>query len=237
MSKKDTQTPSAQVYTVLCDLHTFIDKRVFQPRNTPLPMPVFTISTSSRAKGRLGAFHEGKWRHITSVDGKPTVTGTKEIRPDEINVDGQSGMSRPFINIAATVFHEMAHQAQHHYPAVYGIPAKKGDYHNKGWHETCQMCGLKTSGPKGETKVTDEFREFMRDFPNPERWIAQRPIIKKDTAATRMRKWTCKCTEHVVDAEVNPPKTKEGPYVIRVAGTGLEAKCDFCQEMFEVEED
>ena len=99
------------------------------------------------------------------------------------------------------------------------------------------MCVLKTSGPKGETKVSDEFREFMKDFPNPERWIAQRPVVKKDTAATRMRKWVCRCTEHVVDAEVDPVKTKEGPYVIRVAGTGLEAKCDFCQEMFEVEED
>ena len=40
-----------------------------------------------------------------------------------------------------------------------------------------------------------------------------------------------------MDSEVDPPKTKEGPYVIRVAGTGLEAKCDYCQAMFLVEED
>lgn len=235
MTKKDEQTPSAQVYTVLCDLHTYINDRVFKQRKTPLPMPVFTISAASRAKGRLGSFQKGKWRHITSKDGKPAVTGTKEVRPDEINVDGQNGMSRPFISVAATIFHEMAHQAQHHYPEVYGKPAKKGDYHNKKWHETCQICGLSTSGPKGETKVTDEFREFMKDFPNPERWIAQRPIIKKDKAATRMRKWTCQCEEHVVDAEEG--KVKDGPYVIRVAGTGLRAQCQFCRTMFEEEEE
>ena len=235
MTKKTNKTPSEQVYIVLQDLHKYIDEHVFKPRKTPLPMPVFTISATSRAKGRLGYFEKGKWRHVKSEDGKPEATGKEEIRPDEINVDGQNGMSRPFIQIAATIFHEMSHQAQHHYPTVYGKPAKKGDYHNKGWHTTCQICGLETKGAKGETKVTDEFKEFMKDFPNPERWIAQRPIIKKDTAATRMRKWTCKCEEHVVDMEAS--KTKEGPYVIRVAGTGLRAQCQFCRTMFVEEED
>lgn len=229
------KTSQTQVYTVLCDLHDYINERVFKQRKTPLPMPVFTISAASRAKGRLGSFEEGKWRNIKTTDGKPTVTGKKEVRPDEINVDGQNGMSRPFISIAATIFHEMSHQAQYHYPTVYGKPAKKGNYHNRKWHETCQICGLETEGPEGITKVTDEFKEFMKDFPNPERWIAQRPIVKKDTAATRMRKWVCRCEEHTVDAEEG--KVKDGPYVIRVAGTGLRAQCQFCRTMFEEEEE
>ncbi len=232
---REKQTPSAQVYTVLQDLHDYINKLVFKQRKTPLPMPVFTISAASRAKGRLGMFQKGKWRHVRTEDGKPAITGKEEVRPDEINVDGQNGMSRPFIQIAATIFHEMAHQAQHHYPTVYGKPAKKGDYHNKKWHETCQICGLKTDGPKGTTEVTEDFKEFMKDFPNPERWIAQRPVLKKDTSATRLKKWTCNCTDHIVNEEENT--VKDGPYVIRVAGTGLQAVCERCNYLFEEEVD
>ena len=44
--RKAEQTPSAQVYTVLCELHTYINYRVFKQRKSPLPMPVFSISSS-----------------------------------------------------------------------------------------------------------------------------------------------------------------------------------------------
>lgn len=222
----------AQVYQVLCDLHDYFNKCVFKQRHTPLPMPVFTISSSSRSS-LFGSFEPGKWRNLTAESGKPTVTGKEEVRPDEINIDGLRGMSRPFIRVAATVFHEMSHQAQEHYLEEYGKPSK-GDYHNRGWHETCQICGLRTEGSKGITTVTDEFKEFMKDFPNPERWIAQRPKVKRDTSATRMRKWVCQCEEHTVNKDEGT--VKDGPYVIRVAGTGLRAQCQFCRTMFEEEE-
>ena len=93
MSPKTQQTPSAQVYTVLCDLHDYINDKVFAPAKTPLPMPVFTISAASRAKQRLGSYQKGKWRTLKADDGKPTATGKQEVRPDEINVDGQNGIA------------------------------------------------------------------------------------------------------------------------------------------------
>lgn len=230
---KQANSPQQQVYQVLEDLHSYINERVFEPRQTRLPMPVFSISASMRAS-RFGSFNPGLWRHTEAETAKPSATGKEELRPDEINIDGQNGMARPFISVAATVFHEMSHQTQEHFPDVYGKPSKTSNYHNKGWHECCQISGLLTAGPKGETKVTDEFREFMADFPNPERWLRQRPSRMKDTAATRMKKYVCACETHITNTEENT--VKDGPYVIRAAGTGLQATCDLCSQSFSEED-
>ena len=199
-------------------------------------MPVFTISAASRRSKRTGYFKEGEWQHLKASDGEPIYAEKEEkFRPDEINIDGQRGMARSFISIAATVFHEMSHQAQHHYPEVYGKAAKAGNYHNRKWHETCRICGLETEGSTGVTTVTEEFKGFMRDFPNPERWIAQKTLEARDVATTRLKKWTCQCEEHFVDKEDGI--VKDGPYIIRAAGTGLKAMCRYCGKAFTTEKD
>jgi len=222
-----TSTGTEKVYEVLYDLHEYFNARVFVPKQTPLPRPVFTAAPLGRT--RYGHFSAGRWFGIRS-DGSlvQKEEGRTVEAPDEINIHSELGMARPFVRIAATVYHESCHQAQHHYPAVYGKPGKN-NYHNKQWHEACQMCGLLTEGSKGTTEVTEAFRTFMRDFPDPDRWVA-RKAISKETAPTRLRKWVCKCETHVTNVESG--QEREGPYIIRYAGSGLAAVCGYCVEGF-----
>lgn len=51
---------------------------------------------------------------------------------------------------------------------------------------------------------------------------------------SRLRKWVCDCTTHIVDEETG--KEMPGPYIIRVAGTGLLTKCEYCHTIFVLED-
>lgn len=65
--------------------------------------------------------------------------------------------------------------------------------------------------------------------------------VKRRTAAekfvnntSRLRKWVCQCDSHIVDEETG--REAPGPYIIRVAGTGLLAKCEYCETYFVLED-
>lgn len=65
--------------------------------------------------------------------------------------------------------------------------------------------------------------------------------VKRRTAAekfvnntSRLRKWICRCENHIVDEETG--REIVGPYIIRLAGTGLLAKCEYCQTYFVLED-
>lgn len=213
----DTQ----RMMEVLYELHEFFNKRVFLPRATPLPRPVITVSAEKRST--FGHFSPNRWYTANSQTKEALaaelekgnkgvrIIRTLEDRPDELNVHSEAGLNRPFENIAATVYHEMCHQAQARYPAVYGKPGS-GNYHNRKWHETCQLCGLVTEGSKGFTTVTDEFREFIKEFPRPERWVARIPGVRSKQP-TRMRLWECEC-------EPKPVKIR--------AAIDIDATCNVC---------
>jgi len=65
--------------------------------------------------------------------------------------------------------------------------------------------------------------------------------VKRRTAAekytnntSRLRKWVCACTSHIVDEETE--REAAGPYILRVAGTGLLAQCARCEQFFVLED-
>lgn len=47
---------------------------------------------------------------------------------------------------------------------------------------------------------------------------------------SRLRKWVCKCDTHVTNVDTG--RSLRGPYVIRVAGDGLLATCQWCEAPF-----
>jgi len=51
---------------------------------------------------------------------------------------------------------------------------------------------------------------------------------------SRLRKWICACTTHVIDEETG--REQAGPYILRVAGTGLCAECAYCRTVFLLED-
>jgi hypothetical protein len=51
---------------------------------------------------------------------------------------------------------------------------------------------------------------------------------------SRLRKWVCGCTSHIIDEETG--REAPGPYILRVAGTGLLAECAYCQQYFVLED-
>lgn len=51
---------------------------------------------------------------------------------------------------------------------------------------------------------------------------------------SRLRKWVCQCETHIIDEETG--KEVEGPYILRVAGTGLLAECAYCKTFFVLED-
>ncbi len=62
---------------------------------------------------------------------------------------------------------------------------------------------------------------------------------------SRLHKWICSCPDHIVRDAIIDPLTqavikreirKGGPYVIRVAGTGLLATCNYCGDCFRLED-
>ena len=59
-----------------------------------------------------------------------------------------------------------------------------------------------------------------------------KPVYVNNTS--RLRKYVCDCTEHFVDARTG--RTRPGPYVFRMAGTGALIRCEFCDGIFELED-
>lgn len=47
---------------------------------------------------------------------------------------------------------------------------------------------------------------------------------------SRLRKWICACTSHLVDEDTGAERP--GPYIIRMAGSGALIKCEYCCSIF-----
>lgn len=196
----NTASDPMLVVDVLNDLHTFFNNEFFIPNNTPLPSPVFTISGGKR---RAGHFVGGRWYALDSDTARALAEelakgnqGQKIIRQisdhrDEINVHAEVGLNRTFEQVAATVWHEMIHQAQFHYPHIYGRPGA-GTYHNKDWHQNAQRIGIETFGMNGDMRLTPEFLSRLAGFPEPDRWAARIPNARQ-VSKNKQLLWRCRC--------------------------------------------
>lgn len=57
------------------------------------------------------------------------------------------------------------------------------------------------------------------------------PVIYLNPTS-RLHKWVCSCTQHLTN--INTGRTKSGPYVIRLAGTGALISCGYCSDFFRI---
>lgn len=51
---------------------------------------------------------------------------------------------------------------------------------------------------------------------------------------SRLHRWVCGCPSHITNEVTG--KVAPGPYTIRVAGSGLIARCEYCNELFRLED-
>ena len=210
MMSQAPQQEQMLIVDVLSDLHDFFNAEFFIPNNTPLPPPVFTISGGRK---RAGHFVGGKWYSMDSDTARELAEalakgnqGAKIIRQisdhrDEINIHAEVGLNKTVEHVAATVWHEMCHQAQFHYPGTYGRPGV-GLYHNNAWHAAARAIGIDTSGMGGEMKITPEFLARLASFPEPDRWAARIPTQYAQSKNKQLL-WRCKCTRIRAAVEVD----------------------------------
>lgn len=206
---------NVELIKVLSDLYAFFNERFF---NHKLPADT-VITLQAEGRTRLGFYHPNRW--IAVKAGKRAETKTRTGGPDEIAIHSELALGSTFEEIAAAVVHQMAHQAQEHFPAEYGEPSEAIDtsnhYHNKAWHWLMtERLGLRTEGPKGLVQVTPMFRAILREFPAPKSWMMRVPSAVK--APTKMKLWRCKCTR------------------VRCATT-LDATCNRCGQKFKLQRD
>lgn len=52
---------------------------------------------------------------------------------------------------------------------------------------------------------------------------------------SRLHRYVCACDSHIINEQTGA--TRPGPYIMRVAGTGLLATCFYCGEFFRLEDE
>lgn len=167
------------------------------------PRPIITIQTKGRSKC-CGWHWKEKW-----ADGKISLS--------EINICAE------VINEHAvqTLIHEMCH----HHNAVEGIIDcnSASQYHNKRFKERAEMYGLncEKAGRFGWAMTTlgEELKKFLTEIKvNNEVFNLIRKETERTVAPTKMKKWSCGCTNLRVAVELN-------------------ATCNSCNKKFEKQEE
>jgi len=164
------------------------------------PKPVIAIQTKGK-KNALGWFVGDKWEN--AVD--------KSIA--EITIAAEHLKGEPE-DIAETLIHEMTHYANN----LAGVKdCSSFQYHNKQFRERAESVGLVVErGPRGwaYTKLGPELLEKVKSAAlDPQAFSLFRTGVKPQKQPTKMKKWSCGCTN------------------IRVA-TAVEAVCHHCGQPF-----
>lgn len=182
MSEQGVHTATAELYR----LYERINADRFEGK---LPTPQITIQ--GMKLGILGWCSVGKiWRG--------------ESERYEINLCAEH-LNRPVIEIAGTLIHEMAHLAN----LVQDIRDCTGhQYHNKAFKQMAEYLGLEVTQIKGygyaHTSVGQALEDYLGKFPlQPEAFKHYRLPMNIDPktgkkrprgSQTKMKKWTCGCT-------------------------------------------
>jgi hypothetical protein len=144
------------------------------------PQPVIAIQTRGRRRA-LGWFWHEKWGNESDqAIGETTITAEHLRGPAE--------------EIAGTLVHEMVHYDNH----LAGIKdCSSNQYHNKHFKERAESVGLVvTRGPKGWA-YTSNGPELLRRIQGlclePDAFSLFRKAREKQTAPTKMKRWSCGC--------------------------------------------
>ena len=153
------------------------------------PKPVIAIQAKGN-KNASGWFVENKWEN----------GDTDAIA--EITISAEHLKGEPE-DIAETLIHEMVHYANH----LEGIiDCSSFQYHNKHFKERAELVGLIVEkGKRGwaYTKLGDELREKVRNvYLDPKAFSLFRTGIKQNKQPTKMKKWSCGCTNIRAATEV-----------------------------------
>jgi len=167
------------------------------------PVPVPAISFEKTKISSLGHYVIGR-----------NAFGIKE----NININ-RAHLKRPLWDLLATLLHEMTHSWQY----LYGHPSKSW-FHNKEFQMKLLEFGIVTDNRGCHLGLGDPFVYLLKkhgvklDHNKDPDGIIRIPPKEKPKGTSKLRKWTCGCTN------------------IRVAVPDLEAKCLKCGNMFEVSE-
>lgn len=120
--------------------------------------------------------------------------------------------------VLGTLLHEMLHAWQE----TYGTPGKN-NYHNKEFREKALTVGfvIDTRGVQEYIPDSPFFKLLEREnvtFP-----LIEAPLVptKKKSGASKLKKWSCKCSP---------------PVNVRVAISDFNAKCLYCNTIFELQQ-
>ncbi len=169
-----------------------------------LPEPVITFATNAPNGARLGHFQQRTWE------------GSDGVLRDELVIYSDLALRAGILQVLQTLLHEMVHVWQENgHPAMTG--KGKTAHHNERWHAEAQRVGLLTSGPKGYTKPTQQFRDNVSAF-EPRTLVI--PFRKEDVKGQgvtkgKLVKWTCGCG-----------------YGVRVAVAHFHARCLDCGQVY-----
>jgi predicted SprT family Zn-dependent metalloprotease len=171
----------------------FLNRRLFSGKLPPV------LLNFSRLAKTYGFFAPSRWQK--------GATKSAEVR-HEISLNPAWLRSRPAIEVASTLAHEMAHLWQQEN----GKPSRRG-YHNAEWAATMDQIGLvpSSTGQPGGKRVGQRvshyiapggpfavaFREMPRKFLLP--WTCDEPEkAKKEKKAKNKVKYTCpECSANV----------------------------------------
>jgi hypothetical protein len=159
------------------------------------PQPVIVIQTRGRRR-MLGWFCRDKW-------GNESDQGISEITITAEHLRG------PAEEIAGTLVHEMTHYGNH----ILGVKdCSSNQYHNKHFKTLAESVGLVvTRGPRGWAYTTNgpellgQIQALRLD---PDAFTLFRKDREKQKAPTKMKKWSCGCTNvrAAVDVEARCKK-------------------------------
>ena len=170
-------------------------------RDQPVPIPA--ISFEKTKISNLGHYVIGR-----------NAFGIKE----NININ-RVHLKRPMWDLLATLLHEMTHSWQY----LYGNPSKSW-FHNKEFQTKLLEFGIVTDNKGCHLGLGDPFVYLLKkhgvelNHNKDPGGIIKIPPKEKPKGKSKLRKWTCGCTN------------------IRVAVSDLEAKCLKCGNRFELAE-
>jgi hypothetical protein len=172
-----------------------------------LPSPVITIQSRGRSKNTLGWFMGEAWADLKEDE--------PEKKIPEITICAES-LDRSTLEVFHTLIHEMVHLRNFDR----GIKdCSKGGYHNKKFKEACEIIGLdveKTKKGYSDTSLTSELIDLIKQIKvNSAAFdIFRSPPEAKKGPGSKLKKWSCGCTNIRVATELNAIcQTCENPFV------------------------
>ncbi len=188
--KRKPANVTAKQFAAYEGMFSFFNRTLFASKLRPV------LLNFSRHSGALGFFAPSRWATGDGADVAKT-----DVR-HEISLNPAWLRSRPPIDVASTLVHEMVHLWQQDF----GAPSRRG-YHNEQWAKAMESVGLKPSStglPGGDrvgqhmTHYIEEGGRFARAFAKlPKRcrlpWTCDEPdpVAKKKAKEKNKVKYTC----------------------------------------------